>query len=222
MSILVWIAVFALAVVALWVTGRAWTIQQISAQAAASEAVIKYHNDLVRYADSHGSDSEAMNALLLNSTKVERFLGADNWIVGSKVVKNYFNGVPAVPYAIRAIHESIADPLWQGEAYQAVELVRNILVRHVGRRNDEAEELTTASKNAFRCIALGWKLWAAIPLYLLSGFGLIKWGTVKRARNSLLFAIYSSILFVAAVAGPLFAYITDRAEINAALNGITH
>jgi hypothetical protein len=202
---------------ALWLTGRRWIVREMLAHSAASEDIIKYHNHLVQYADSGGTDGTAMNEMMMSSTKIERLLGGDNWIVGARVVRNIYNGVPAVPFAIREIHETIQDHLWRREAYQAVELVRNVLIRHVGRRKDEAELLVARSNNPLRCIAIGWRLWAAVPLYLLNAIGLMRDSTVRRTRNSAAFSVYSFILFVAALAGPILSYLADKGAIDAQL-----
>jgi len=202
---------------ALWLTGRRWVVQEMISHSNAIEEIIKYHNDLIRYADSAGADSAAMNEMMMTSTKIERLLGGDNWIVGARVVRNIYNGVPAVPFAIREIHETIQDHLWQREAYQAVELVRNLLIRHVGRRKDESELLATQSHQPLRCIAIGWRLWAAVPLYVLNAAGLMRDTTVRRTRNSTVFSVYSFMLFLAALAGPFFAYLADRGTIDAQL-----
>jgi hypothetical protein len=209
-------AVFAI-LLALWLTGRRWIVREMISHSVASEEVIKYHNDLVQYAESGGADSAAMNGMMMNSTKIERLLSGDNWIVGARVVRNIYNGVPALPFAIREIHETIQDHLWRREAYQAVELVRNLLIRHVGRRKDEAELLLAQSNRPLRCIAIGWRLWSAIPLYVLNAIGLIRDSTVRKTRNSTVFSVYSFILFLAAIAAPTLAYLADRGAIDAEL-----
>lgn len=202
---------------ALWLTGRRWIVREINSHTSASDDVIKYHNFLIQYADSGGTDSAAMNELMMSSTKIERLLGGDNWVAGARVVRSIYDGVPAVPFAIREIHETIQDFLWRKEAYQAVELVRNLLIRHVGRRKDEAELLIEQLDKPLRCMAIGWRLWSAIPLYFLNAIGLMRDSTVKKTRNSTAFSIYSFILFLAALAGPVLAYLADRGSIDAQL-----
>jgi hypothetical protein len=203
-----------LVAVLLWLTGRRWIVREVVRHQTAIKEIVEYHNLLVQYAESRGGDTDAMNQLMIRSTRVEAILGADNWLSGARVVRNIYNGVPAIPFAIREIHETISNHLWQREAYQAAELVRNVLIRHVGRRESEEADLIEESKSHVRSIALGWRLWAAIPLYILNSFGLIGRSSLKRARASLLFSIYSLILFFAAVAAPILAYLADKNAID--------
>jgi hypothetical protein len=198
----------------LWLVGSRWLAKEVENHRCAINEVIKYHNNLIKYAESGGQDSASMHEMTLASTKVEEILGADNWIVGARVVRNLYNGVPAVPFAIREIHECIGDHLWKKETYRAVELVRNLLVRHVGRRENDIDKLNVALKRPIRCIVTGWRILAAVPLYLLNEIGIINDRSLRTVQRSKLFSFYSLILFIAAVSGPILSYLADREKID--------
>lgn len=220
LGMLVWIVGVALALALLWLVGRWRIVRDLRYQEKVRNEVIAYQNALMTYANSRGQDRESYVQLLSDSTKMEGYLGYDNLIYNVRVRYTIYNGVPAIPLLINELPLLYGDYFNERHAPDAVGAVNNVLIRHAGRREDAVHSFHERAKNPLACIAEGWKAIVALPISLLSAFGLISERRSSTARQSFWFKLSSVILFVAAIAGTAIAYIADREKVDAALRGL--
>ena len=204
-------------IIALWVVGRRRLAFSLTRNFEARDKVIKYHNNLMAYVNSGGKDEYAFSNLMMQTSEIERVLGYDNYVHGVKVGNYLLNTAPILPIAIHEMRRQFGDFLWEKDAYRTADVLRSVVIRHLGSREETDRNIRASMAVKSDCIAEGWFTIAALPLALLRGFGLLSGEVVTNARSSILFRFWSLLLAMAAFAGPLVAYLADKAKIDSAV-----
>lgn len=183
--------------------------------------VSDFHQDLVTYANSQGSDQAAFRALSMRTAAAENALGGDNYVTGVRVGMYMLNNAPLFPLALQEMRREYGDSLgYRDRGGDIADAAQTVLFRHLGRRQTHAEELRRQISRFGSCLAVGWANVTALPLYILSAFGLLNARRVKAARASLMFRLWNFLVALAAIGGPLLAYLADRDKIDAAVRGL--
>ncbi len=180
-----------------------------------------FHQDLVTYANSQGSDQAAFRALSMRATAVESALGGDNYVTGVRVGFIMLNNAPLLPLALQEMRREYGDGIgYRNRGGDIADAAQTVLFRHLGRREAHADKLREQISSFGACILVGWANVTALPLYVLSAFGLLNARRVKAARASLIFRLWNFLLALAAIGGPLLAYLADSDKIDAAVRAM--
>lgn len=180
-----------------------------------------FHRSLVVYAKSNGEDQSAYRELLMKSSAVERSLGWDNFVTGVRVGLYMMNGAQLLPLALHEMRREYGDGFGlRDTGGEIADIIQTVLFRHLGRRIEQADEIKAEGENLGSCIAAGWATLAAIPIWVLSAFGILSAARADAARSSLPFKLWNLLLAVAAISGPLIAYLADREKIDAAMRAL--
>jgi hypothetical protein len=212
--------VILLALAVLSFIGRALLIRALMENEEKALLVRDFHQDLVAYADSSGQNGDAFQRLVMSSPAVESALGWDNIVHGVRVGVYLLNNAPLLPLAIQEMRREYGDGLWDRRGNEIADNVQTILFRHLGRRSQRLDRIQKQATSFGSCLAVGWSTLAALPITVLTAFGLLKRSKADKARNSLLFRLWNFLLALAAISGPLFAYLADRDKIDAAARSI--
>ncbi len=178
------------------------------------EKINEFQSWLIAYGNGGCESREIMGKMLSSSTKVEAALGVDNYVSGVVAFHTRLMGVPVIPFVIREIDQKAGDYLWRQDIQKALYLIDSVLIRRMGRIRDFLDDLKSQRKNPFVLFVRGWKYLWAIPLYLLSSFGLLGNRTVRSARESKPFQVITFLTLVATVLGCVFAYLPNRSLID--------
>lgn len=180
-----------------------------------------FHQDLVTYANSRGSDQAAFRALSMRTAAAENALGGDNYVTGVSVGMYMLNNAPLFPIALQEMRREYGSGLgYRDRGGDIADAAQTVLFRHLGRRQAHAEELGKQISSFGACLSVGWANVTALPLYVLSAFGLLNARRVKAARASLVFRLWNFLLALAAIGGPLLAYLADSDKIDAAVRAM--
>jgi hypothetical protein len=206
--------------VLLWLIGRASMTSDVKRHAAALDTMLDYHNDLTAFANGQMNNLGAIDDLIARTSRVTEALGIDNIARGVVIGYMLLNGVPLLPRALYALRDNLMSSYRHDEVYKIIEAVRGVLLIGMGRREHIIEKIAENSKNPAVVMGRGWSIVIAIPLHVLRGIGLIDAGQATRAVNSLLFKFVSLATFLAAIAGPVLAYLADRKNIESEVSRI--
>lgn len=206
--------------VLLWLIGRASMTNDVKRHAAALDTMLDYHNDLTAFANGQMNNLGDIDDLIARTSRVTEALGRDNIARGVMIGYMLLNGVPLLPRALYALRDTLMSSYRDHEVYKIIEAVRGVLLIGMGRREHVIEKIAENSKNPAVVMGRGWSIVIAIPLHVLRGIGLIDAGQAARAVNSLLFKLVSLATFVAAIAGPVLAYLADRKNIESEVSRI--
>ncbi len=221
LTLLVGLIIAIVILASLAIFGRVSLARAIAENDRLGLLVRNFHEDLVAYANSNGSDQRAFQRLTMKSTAVEGALGWDNIVNGVQIGMYMLNNARLLPLAIQEMRREYSDGLgWRDRGGQIADVVQTVLFRHAGRRAQRADNLVTRAGRFWSCVARGWSAVAALPISVLSGFGLLNAGTASAARQSLVFRFWNLLLALAAISGPVFAYLADREKIDAAVRGL--
>ncbi len=180
-----------------------------------------FHQDLVTYTNSRGGDQGAFRTLSMSTAAAEKALGRDNYVTGVRVGLYMLNNAPLFPIALQEMRREYGDSLgYRDRGGDIADAAQTVLFRHLGRRQTYADELTEQISNFGSCLSVGWTNVTALPLYILSAFGLLNAHRVKTARASLLFRLWNFLVALAALGGPLLAYLADSDKIDAAVKAM--
>jgi hypothetical protein len=183
--------------------------------------ILKYHNDLTECMNGGFEDFQAVEQLIVDTSRVQSAMGKDNIVYGLIIDHIMLNGVTLLPRALYSIRESLHGRRWTGDPFQTGNTVRGVLLASIGRREFAIERMEKATRNPITVTARGWSTVLAIPLYFLQGLGIISSWQTSRATGSLIFRIVSLLTFAAALAGPILAYLADRSSIEREVVRIT-
>lgn len=183
-------------------------------------AVRDFHQQLVRYANSNGQDQSAFQYLAMNSPSVEAVIGWDNIVSGVRVGMYTLSGAPILPFAVHEMRREFGDGLWGQRGGEIADSVQTVLFRHMGRREQSAVVLAKKAGSFGGCVSVGWTAISALPLTVLSVFGLLNRNKANRARESLIFRLWNLLLALVAIGGFVFAYLADREKIDQGLSAI--
>lgn len=206
--------------VLLWFIGRASMTSDVKRHAAALDTMLDYHNDLTAFANGQMNNLGDIDDLIARTSRVTEALGRDNIARGVMIGYMLLNGVPLLPRALYALRDTLMSSYRDHEVYRIIEAVRGVLLIGMERREHVIEKIAENSKNPAVVMGIGWSIVIAIPLHVLRGIGLIDAGQAARAVNSLLFKFVSLATFVAAIAGPVLAYLADRKNIESEVSRI--
>lgn len=209
-----------LTLAALAFIGRVVLVRALVENEEKALLVRDFHQDLVTYANSSGQNGDAFQRLAMSSAAVESALGWDNIVHGVQVGMYLLNNAPLLPLAIQEMRREYGDGLWDRRGNEIADNVQTILFRHLGRRSQRFDHIQKQESSFGSCLAVGWSTVTALPITVLTAFGLLKRSKADRARNSLLFRLWNFLLALAAISGPLFAYLADRDKIDAAVRAI--
>ncbi len=198
----------------LWVLGRLSMTREVNRHIAARQVMLDYHNDLTDFANGDMNDARVVDDLISRTSRVTEALGRGNVVYGLIVGHMMLNGVTLLPRAIYSIRDSLMSNWRHDDAFKTIQVVRGVLIKSIGSREHVAEKIGENAQNPIAVIGRGWSIVIAVPLHVLSGIGLINPGQAARAVNSLLFKLVSLATFVAAIAGPVLAYLADRKNIE--------
>lgn len=200
--------------------GRRRINAAISENEKAGMLVREFHQDLVRFANSHGEDQDAYTRLSFKSSLVEKALGYDNYVSGVRIGLYQLQGAPLLPLAIQEMRRLLGDYLWNKDGLAAADIVQTTLYRHLGRRQQAAENLAHDAASFRSCVAWGWGSVAALPVALLESFGLLTANRGEAVRRSIFFRLWSLLLALAAFAGPVIGYLADRDKVDTAIKAL--
>lgn len=198
------------------------TLNRYSSENERQFAVVAdFHQDLVTYANSQGSDQAAFRALSMHTAAAEKALGGDNYVMGVMVGRYMLNKAPLFPLALQEMRREYGDGFsYRDRGGDIADAAQTVLFRHLGRRQAHAEELDAKISSFGSCLSVGWTNVTALPLYVLSAFGLLSRRRVKAARASLIFRLWNFLVALAAIGGPLLAYLADSEKIDAAVRAL--
>jgi len=210
-----------LVLLVLAVIGRVGLVRAMVDNERDALVVSDFHRDLVAYANSQGNDQGAFQRLTMRSTALEAALGWDNVVSGVRIGMYMLNNASLFPLAIQEMRREYSDGLsWRDRGGQIADAAQTVLFRHLGRRQERGERLKDRVSRFGPCVAVGWSTVTALPLSILAAFGLLNQRRAQEARQSLLFRLWNFVLAVAAISGPVFAYLADRDKIDAAVRSL--
>jgi len=187
------------------------------------ERVKEFHAALVAYAESRGADQQAFQQLSMQSSAIETVLGWDNIVSGVQVGFYMLNRAPLLPLALQEMRREYGEgSSWRDRGGMIADVVQTTLFRHVGRRAEQAEKLHESAGRLSACVAAGWAAVSALPMSILSAFGLLNMRSAEAARKSVLFRLWSLVLALAAISAPILAYLADSDKIDAAAHALLH
>lgn len=201
----------------LWVIGRHRLAAEMKENSKALERVGSFVQDFVLFANSAGRDERSFADVLLKAASVEADLGADNIARGIRIGPLMLNGVRLIPFSIYEIRRLFGSRIFVEDAHQAADTIRAILIRHIGRRTAQQAIMMQKHHQVTSCISEGWLSISSLPIAILSAFGLIGTITVKNIVSSIWFRLWSFLLAVATISGPIIAYLADFKQVNEAL-----
>jgi hypothetical protein len=202
------------------IAGRVSLVQEIAENERIGILIRDFHEDLVAYANSNGDNQSAFQRLTMKSTEVEGALGWDNIVNGVQIGMYMLNNARLLPLALQEMRREYNDGFGWRDGGQIADVVQTVLFRHAGRRVQRADNLVKRAGRFWSCVAKGWSAVAALPISILSGFGLLNARRASAARRSLVFRLWNLLLALAAISGPVFAYLADREKIDAAIRGL--
>ena len=208
----------AILIAILAVVGRVSLVAALADNNRAALVVRDFHKSLVDYANSHGADQEAFQRLSMSSTSAEDALGWDNVVNGVQVGMYMLNNAPLLPIALQEMRREYGDGYGlSNRGGRIADAIQTVIFRHIGRRREREIRLQKKASSFGACVATGWTSLAALPISLLSAFGLLSARNVRAARGSFLFRLWNMLLAVATICGPVIAYLADQEKIDAAL-----
>jgi hypothetical protein len=208
-------------VVASALLGRRKLIKRLEQNNRIAELIVEFQGNFVQWANSRGQDQSAYRAMSFDLAKVERALGRDNFVVGVKVGRYFLNGTPILPLAVHEMSNEFSWDLYSGNrGADIAREVQTVIFRHLGRREDIGKSIWERLNNFGSCAAEGWLTVAAIPVAVLSVFGIVKGDRVDAVRDSVGFRIWGLISGICVVGGPVIAYLADRTEIDATVRNM--
>ncbi|QJU56829.1 hypothetical protein HL653_02625 [Sphingomonas sp. AP4-R1] len=211
----------AFVLLALAFIGRISFVRAIAENERRAQTVADFHSELVIYANSQGADQAAFRRLSMQSTALEAALGWDNIVSGVRIGMYMLNGARLFPLALQEMRREYGDGIgWRDRGGEIADAAQTVLFRHLGRRLERSEALNEKAGKLGTCIARGWSAVSSLPLSILAAFGLLKPSRAEAARASVIFKLWNLALALAAISGPVFAYLADREKIDAAVKSI--
>lgn len=218
LTLLAWIVISSILLGLLAMIGRISLVRELVENDQIIQVIRGFHENLVTYANSRGSNQNAFRELTMKSTVIEDALGWDNIVTGVRVGMYRLNNAPLIPIAIQEMRREYSDSFgFKDNGGEIADAIQTVLFRNVGRRSNIDARLRKKTQRIGSCVIRGWSIITALPISALHAFGLLNTKTVVRARHSFIFRLWNLLLALAAISSPVIAYLADRQKIDAAI-----
>lgn len=220
-SIILGLLTIALMLASLAWFGRKIIFKEIKENEEIIQDILDFHGNLVRYANSNGTDNSAFLSLVSKSSNIEAGLGSDNFVngihIGSYLLTNYY----LLPFSLHEMRRNYNSEFrWDNSGAKIADSIQTVLFRHAGRRENHGKLLRNLSKRFWACVAYGWTSFAALPISVLQAFGIISESKAGQARQSWLFKLWKLSLAIGTLVSPVIAYLADSEKVDSALRAM--
>lgn len=170
----------------------------------------EYRDYLTTFLKSNGKDMDSYSWLIDRSVKMQRMMGGLGKISYTPPYSQYrisnqnivIGFVPQIKKEFENELNSLA-PSFQTLTFYSDSL-QEALIRFVGVKSDELEEVKQNLKNPLKWFVLGFRQILSLPIYLFVLFGLITSHKAGNIRDSIVFKIISFLIFLVGILASIF------------------
>lgn len=181
---------------------------------------VEFLNKFQEYGHSRGEDHDALQWLLLHSSRMQTNLGGYGRMdmrppFANYVVKNW----PIVPNVLMEMQQSFPDRALHSQGIQYAQYLQNTLMTYLGSLNDVVESAEKELGNPIIWLREGVQVLLLAPLTLLGWLGVMATPSVNAVSTSRIFRVLAGILAAVSIISAIVGLVVGWGDFLTILQG---